>query len=54
MKIPQMLAKKRNRSASVTSNKGGKQMKKMNLTQNIFAGVMSLIVVFSAVGVGVY
>lgn len=54
MKLPQIWAKKRNRNASTVSSKGGKQMKKMNLTQNIFAGVMSLIVVFSATGVGVY
>ena len=54
MKLPQIWAKKRNRNASTTSSKGGKQMKKMKLTQNIFAGVMSLIVVFSATGVGVY
>ncbi len=54
MKLPQRWARKRNRNASTVSNKGGKQMKKMNMTQNIFAGVMSLIVVFSATGVGVY
>ena len=54
MKLPQFWARKRNRNASTVSNKGGKQMKKMNMTQNIFAGVMSLIVVFSATGVGVY
>lgn len=54
MKLPQMWARKRNRNASTVSNKGGKQMKKMNMTQNIFAGVMALIVVFSATGVGVY
>lgn len=54
MKLPQKWAKKRNRNAATLSQKGGKQMKKMNLTQNIFAGVMSLIVAFSATGVGVY
>ncbi len=54
MKLPQRWAKKRNRNAVSSSSKGGKQMKKMNMTQNIFAAVMSLIVVFSATGVGVY
>lgn len=54
MKLPQRWAKKRNRNAVSSSSKGGKQMKKMSMTQNIFAAVMSLIVVFSATGVGVY
>ena len=54
MKLPQRWAKKRNRNAVSSSSKGGKQKKKMNMPQNIFAAIMSLIVVFSATGVGVY
>lgn len=54
MKLPQRWARHRNRSATAVSEKGNKQQKKMNMTQNIFAIVMSLIVAFSATGVGVY
>jgi YidC/Oxa1 family membrane protein insertase len=36
------------------SSKGGKQQRKMKIFQYVFAGVMGLIVAFSAVGVGVY
>jgi YidC/Oxa1 family membrane protein insertase len=54
MKLPQMWARKRNRNATATSDKGNKQQKRMKMFQTIFAGVMGLIVAFSAVGVGVY
>lgn len=54
MKLPQRWAKQRNRSATTISEKGSKQMKKTRMTQNIFTIVMSIIVAFSATGVGVY
>ncbi|XQP55836.1 MAG: membrane protein insertase YidC [Mycoplasmoidaceae bacterium] len=54
MKMPQFFARKRNRSASTTSDAGKKQYKKTQRTQNIFMIVMVVIVAFSAVGVGVY
>ena len=54
MKMPQIFARKRNRSASTESDAGKKQYKKTQRTQNIFMIVMVVIVAFSAVGVGVY
>lgn len=54
MIMPQIWAKKRNRNAQAMSSKGGKQQRKMKIFQYVFAGVMGLIVAFSAVGVGVY
>jgi YidC/Oxa1 family membrane protein insertase len=36
------------------SAKGGGRQNKMKIFQYVFAGVMALIVAFSAVGVGVY
>lgn len=54
MKIPQKLAKQRNRGASAVSSKGDKQQRKSKMTQNIFTIVMCVIVAFCAVGVGVY
>lgn len=54
MKLPQIWAKKRNRSATAISDKGNKQMKKTKMMQNVFAIVMAAIVAFSATGVGVY
>ncbi|MDR0740035.1 MAG: membrane protein insertase YidC [Mycoplasmataceae bacterium] len=54
MKLPQMWARKRNRNAMATSDKGNKQQKRMRMFQTVFAGAMGLIVAFSAVGVGVY
>jgi len=49
------MAKKRNKSLSTPiSSAGNKQTKKTKIIQTIFTGVMCLIVVFSAVGVGVY
>lgn len=52
--FPQILAKKRNRGASASSFKGQKENKKNSRYQYIFAGAMSLIVVFTPTGVGVY
>lgn len=54
MKMPQIFARKRNRTASTSSDAGKKQYKKTQRTQNIFMIVMVVIVAFSAVGVGVY
>jgi len=55
MKFPQIMAKRRNKSLSTPiSAAGSKQTKKTKIIQTIFTGVMCLIVVFSAVGVGVY
>ena len=54
MKIPQKLAKQRNRGATAVSSKGDKQQRKTRMTQNIFVIVMCVIVAFSATGVGVY
>ncbi len=54
MKMPQYFARKRNRTASTSSDAGKKQYKKTQRTQNIFMIVMCVIVAFSAVGVGVY
>jgi len=55
MKFPQIMAKKRNKSLSTPiSAAGNKQTKKTKIIQTVFTGVMCLIVVFSAVGVGVY
>lgn len=54
MKMPQVFARKRNRSANTASDAGKKQYKKTQRTQNIFMIVMIVIVSFSAVGVGVY
>ncbi len=54
MKMPQLFAQKRSRSASTASDAGKKQYKKTQRTQNIFMIVMVVIVSFSAVGVGVY
>lgn len=54
MKMPQVFAKRRNRSANTASDAGKKQFKKTQRTQNIFMIVMVVIVAFSAVGVGVY
>lgn len=52
--LPTMWAKHRNRNASTTSFKGGKENKKRNMYQYIFTGVMSVIVAFTPTGVGVY
>jgi len=55
MKFPQIMAKRRNKhSSSPISAAGNKQSKKMKIIQTIFTVVMCVIVVFSAVGVGVY
>jgi YidC/Oxa1 family membrane protein insertase len=54
MKLPQHWARKRNKNATATSEKGNKQFKKTRMMQTIFAVVMAAVVVFSAVGVGVY
>lgn len=54
MKMPQIFARKRNRTANTSSDAGKKQYKKTQRTQNIFMIVMCVIVAFSAVGVGVY
>ncbi|MDR0545957.1 MAG: membrane protein insertase YidC [Mycoplasmataceae bacterium] len=54
MILPQRWAKKRNRNAMAISAKGGGRQNKMKIFQYVFAGVMALIVAFSAVGVGVY
>lgn len=54
MKMPQIFARKRSRSAATASDAGKKQYKKTQRTQNIFMIVMVVIVAFSAVGVGVY
>jgi len=52
--VPQMLAKKRNRNAIATTQKGGKQMKRTKIMQYVFIGVMVVVVSMSATGVGVY
>lgn len=54
MKMPQLFARKRSRTASTASDAGKQQYKKTQRTQNIFMIVMVVIVAFSAVGVGVY
>jgi YidC/Oxa1 family membrane protein insertase len=54
MKLPQMLAKKRNRNAQAVSVAGNKQMKKTKMIQLIFSIVMCVVVIFSATGVAVY
>ncbi|MDR3257395.1 MAG: membrane protein insertase YidC [Mycoplasmataceae bacterium] len=54
MKLPQRWARQRNKNAVATSDKGNKQQKRMRMFQTIFAGVMGVIVAFTAVGVGVY
>ena len=52
--LPQYWAKKRNRNATTSSQKGQKENRKRQIFQYVFAGVMSLIVVFTPCGVGVY
>ena len=52
--LPQYWAKKRNRNATTNTQKGEKENKKRQIFQYVFAGVMSLIVVFTPCGVGVY
>jgi YidC/Oxa1 family membrane protein insertase len=54
MKLPQMWAKRRSRSATASTSKGGKQLKKTKMIQWVFMGVMAVMVVMSATGVGVY
>lgn len=54
MKMPQLFARKRSRTANTASDAGKQQYKKTQRTQNIFMIVMVVIVAFSAVGVGVY
>lgn len=54
MKMPQIFARKRNRTANTSSDAGKQQQKKAQRTQNIFMIVMCVIVSFSAVGVGLY
>ncbi|MDR3330051.1 MAG: membrane protein insertase YidC [Mycoplasmataceae bacterium] len=54
MKLPQRWARQRNKNAVATSDKGNKQQKRMRMFQTVFAGVMGVIVAFTAVGVGVY
>lgn len=52
--LPQHWAKLRNRNATTDSSKGAKENKKRLLLQYGFTGVMSLIVIFTATGVGIY
>lgn len=52
--LPQYWAKKRNRNATTSTQKGQKENRKRQIFQYVFAGVMSLIVVFTPCGVGVY
>lgn len=54
MIIPQRLARSRSRSSTTTSEAGRQQYKKSQRTQLIFMIVMTVIVAFSSVGVGVY
>lgn len=54
MMIPQRLARSRSRNSTTTSEAGKKQYKKSQRTQLIFMIVMTVIVAFSSVGVGVY
>lgn len=53
-KIPQMLAKKRNRNAQALSQKGNDQAKKMKMTQTIIMVVLVIIVITSPASVGMY
>ena len=52
--LPQYWAKKRNRAATTLTQKGTKDLKKRVIFQYVFAGAMSLIVLFTPCGVGVY
>ena len=52
--LPQHWAKKRSRNATTSTQKGQKENRKRQIFQYVFAGVMSLIVVFTPCGVGVY
>ncbi|MBP5256839.1 MAG: membrane protein insertase YidC [Mycoplasma sp.] len=52
--LPQRLAKRRNHTTKVLTQKGAKDFKKRTIFQYLFAGAMSLIVVFTPCGVGVY
>ena len=54
MLFPKILVKKRSQRNNGISSIARKQTKKNDKTQYIFMGVMCIMVVFSAVGVGVY
>lgn len=53
-KIPQMLAKKRNRNAKTISQKGNDSAKKMRVTQTIVMVMLVFVVVQSPASVGLY
>lgn len=53
-KIPQMLAKKRNKNAKALSQKGNDQAKKMKMTQTIIMVVLVFVVISSPAGIGMY
>ena len=52
--LPRIWAKKRSKSTTTLTQKGTKDFKKRMLFQYVFAGAMSLIVLFTPCGVGVY
>lgn len=53
-KIPQWLAKKRNRNATTVGAKNKQQLRRVRLTQNIIAIVLAVVVAISASGIGLY
>lgn len=53
-KIPQILAKKRNKNAKALSQKGNEQAKKMRMTQTIIMVVLVFVVISSPAGIGMY
>lgn len=53
-KIPQLLARKRNRNATTVGAKNKQQLKRVRMTQNIIAIVLSVVVAISASGIGLY
>lgn len=53
-KLPQILAKKRNRNAKAISTEGNQQAKKMRTVQTIMMVVLVFVVVSSPAGIGTY
>ncbi|WP_031488870.1 membrane protein insertase YidC [Ureaplasma canigenitalium] len=53
-KIPQWLAKKRNKSATTVGANNQKQLKRSRMMQNIIAIVLAVTVAISAAGIGLY
>jgi membrane protein insertase Oxa1/YidC/SpoIIIJ len=54
MLFPKILSKKRSSKNNNSSILNKQQRRKTDKTQYIFMGVMCIMVIFSAVGVGVY